>query len=124
MRSGETAKAKVDIRILDKGVMLTGCKSDAGVTHSVELPMPEAVALYDNHHPYLYTLEIRLTDKNGEVMEIVPWRFGFNKIEIGEDKVVYYNGKRLILNGVNRHEWNAHSGRCISAEDEQWCFPS
>ena len=123
--SGETAKAKVDIRILDKGVMLTGCKSDAGVTHSVELPMPEAVTLYDNHNPYLYTLEIRVTDENGAVNEIVPWRFGFNKVEIGEDKVVYYNGKRLILNGVNRHEWNAHSGRCITAEDEQWdieCF--
>ena len=123
--TGETANAKVDIRILDKGVEIAGRKGDAGEAVSVELPMPEPVTLYDNHSPYLYTLEIRVTDENGEVVEIVPWRFGFNKIEIGEDKVVYYNGKRFIINGVNRHEWNARSGRCITAEDEQWdieCF--
>ena len=28
------------------------------------------------------------------------------------------NGKRLIINGVNRHEWNAASGRCITDADE------
>ena len=123
--SGETANARVDIRILDKGVMLTGCQSDAGAAHSVELSMPEAVTLYEHHNPYLYTLEIRLTDANGEVVEIVPWRFGFNRIEIGGDKVVRYNGRRLIINGVNRHEWNPHTGRCITAADEAWdiaCF--
>jgi len=122
--SGKTANAKVDVRILDKGVMLTGCKCDAGAKHSLELPIG-AVTLYDNHNPYLYTLEIRLTDENGAVTEIVPWRFGFNKIEIGEDKVVRYNGKRFIINGVNRHEWNARTGRCITEADEQWdieCF--
>jgi len=27
------------------------------------------------------------------------------------------NGKRLVLVGVNRHEWNPHSGRCIGRED-------
>ena len=30
------------------------------------------------------------------------------------------NGKRLIINGVNRHEWNARSGRCITETDEKW----
>ena len=30
------------------------------------------------------------------------------------------NGKRLIINGVNRHEWSAQNGRCISASEQQW----
>ena len=82
--------------------------------------MPGPVTLYENHNPYLYTMEIRLVDENGEAVEIVPWRFGFNKIEIGEDKVVRHNGRRLYINGVNRHEWNPHSGRVITDADEQW----
>lgn len=35
------------------------------------------------------------------------------------------NGERLVICGVNRHEWNAASGRCISLEDMKWdieCF--
>ena len=123
--SGELAGSSVAVRILDGEKEVVSCKAEAQEAVSMELVMPEAVTLYDNHNPYLYTLEIRVTDAAGNVNEIVPWRFGFNKIEIGEDKVVYYNGKRLILNGVNRHEWNAHSGRCITTADEQWdieCF--
>ena len=38
-------------------------------------------------------------------------------MELREDKVIYVNNHRLILNGVNRHEWNAHSGRVISVDD-------
>lgn len=29
------------------------------------------------------------------------------------------NGQRLILNGVNRHEWDAHRGRAVTAADMQ-----
>ena len=35
-------------------------------------------------------------------------------------KEMLLNGKRLIINGVNRHEWNARSGRCITEADEKW----
>jgi len=123
--SGALCGAKVAVRIMDQGKEVAACEKAAEEKLSFAFDMPEAVTLYDNHNPYLYTLEIRVAGENGEVCEIVPWRFGFNKIEIGEDKVVYYNGKRFIINGVNRHEWNAHSGRCITEADEQWdieCF--
>ena len=33
---------------------------------------------------------------------------------------MWLNGKRLIINGVNRHEWNCRSGRCITDADEKW----
>nr|WP_330375593.1 glycoside hydrolase family 2 TIM barrel-domain containing protein [Mediterraneibacter gnavus] len=42
---------------------------------------------------------------------------GFRTICI-EDGIIKLNGRRLIINGVNRHEWNAKSGRCISENDE------
>ena len=51
-------------------------------------------------------------------MEVVPYEIGFRTIEI-KDKVIYLNGKRLIINGVNRHEWSAEGGRCIGMEEMQ-----
>mgnify|MGYP000233851212 CR=1 FL=1 len=77
----------------------------------------ENVHLYDNHDPYLYQLTIEIDDQDGNVLEIVPYKFGFRKIEINQDKVITLNGKRLVINGVNRHEWDCHSGRGVSVDD-------
>lgn len=91
-----------------------------------ELPLKESVVLqstdigavtcWENHNPYLYTLTVTILDEYGREIEFVPLVVGFRKIEI-RDKVILLNGKRLIINGVNRHEWNAKSGRCITEED-------
>jgi beta-galactosidase len=66
--------------------------------------------------PYLYTLMIEVFDKAGRLIEVVPYKLGFRRIEI-KDKIILFNGERLILNGVNRHEWSAKGGRCISREE-------
>ncbi|MEE8824461.1 beta-galactosidase large subunit [Lentilactobacillus sunkii] len=89
------------------------------VTDSISLKDIEFknVHLYDNHDPYLYQLTIEIDDKDGHVLEIVPYKFGFRKIEINSDKVITLNGKRLVINGVNRHEWDCHSGRVVSVDD-------
>lgn len=81
--------------------------------------IPESVILWDNHNPYLYELELEVYNKHGKLIEIVPYQVGFRKIEIRE-KVIYLNGKRLIINGVNRHEWSAQNGRSISDSEQQW----
>ena len=76
----------------------------------------ESVRLWDNHNPYLYHAYIELKAEDGSLAEVIPYDIGFRRIEI-IDKVVYLNGKRLIITGVNRHEWNAKTGRCIGIED-------
>lgn len=76
----------------------------------------ESVRLWDNHNPYLYHAYIELKAEDGSLAEVIPYDIGFRRIEI-IDKVVYLNGKRLIITGVNRHEWNARTGRCIGIED-------
>jgi len=66
--------------------------------------------------PYLYTLYITLKNKKGDVLEVVPQRIGFKKIEIrGTDFLV--NGKRVFLKGVNRHEHHPRNGHTLSKED-------
>ena len=76
----------------------------------------ESVKLWDNHNPYLYHAYVELKEEDGSLAEVIPYDIGFRRIEI-IDKVVYLNGKRLVITGVNRHEWNARTGRCIGIED-------
>lgn len=85
------------------------------VMHTGAMEVGEVVC-WDNHNPYLYTLTVELSDEDGRCIELVPVCTGFRKIEI-RNRVILLNGKRLIINGVNRHEWNAKSGRCISGAD-------
>ncbi len=76
----------------------------------------EDVSLWDHHNPRLYHLEITVLGPDGSEVEAVPYDVGFRRIEI-RDQVIRLNGKRLIINGVNRHEWNARTGRVIGMED-------
>ena len=80
------------------------------ITVDVEKAIP-----WDNHNPYLYDTYIELYE-NDQLVEVVPYKVGFRRLEI-IDKVMHLNGKRLILVGVNRHEWNAKTGRVIGMEE-------
>lgn len=75
------------------------------------------INLWDNHDPYLYQLLIEIYDRDGNLVELVPYQFGFRRIEISDDKVILLNGKRLIINGVNRHEWDDKRGRSVTFSD-------
>ena len=66
--------------------------------------------------PYLYSLDIHVTDKAGNDMEFITERVGFRSFEM-KDHVMCINGKRIVFCGVNRHEFSAKSGRCIKDED-------
>ncbi|MFD1548640.1 glycoside hydrolase family 2 TIM barrel-domain containing protein [Levilactobacillus fuyuanensis] len=74
------------------------------------------VHLWQHHDPYLYHLRICLHNAAGDLVEVIPYPVGFRRLEI-KDKVIMLNGQRLILNGVNRHEWDAHRGRAVTTAD-------
>ena len=74
------------------------------------------IRLWDNHSPYLYHACVELIEENGGVLEVVPYDIGFRRLEV-IDKVIYLNGKRLVITGVNRHEWNPKTGRCIGMQE-------
>lgn len=74
------------------------------------------VAKWDVGQPNLYQLILLVKDADDNVLEVVPYKIGFRRFEI-KDKLMLLNGKRLIINGVNRHEWNPRRGRSITEED-------
>jgi len=111
------ADARAEICLLDGHQMIA--KEEASVSESfrADLTISEPVQLWNCDDPKLYQVEIRIFDGQGHLIEIIPYQVGFRTICI-EDGIIKLNGRWLIINGVNRHEWNAKSGRCISENDE------
>ena len=108
----------VNVRVIDNdGNTLVNETHPVDSTVKVRDQFLENIHLWDNHDPYLYQLLIEIRDDEGNLIELVPYRFGFRRIEINKDHVVLLNGQRLILNGVNRHEWDARRGRAITMDD-------
>ncbi len=112
--------AAVELRLYDKEGILRMQKT-APIKEEVTLPpeiLPEIIP-WDNKTPYLYLLEAAVKDGNGELIETVPLPIGFRRIEI-TGRMMRLNGKRLILCGVNRHEWSAENGRCITEREMEF----
>ena len=111
--AGFILKDREENILVEKSLQLNKENNHLEGTICVDL---ERVKLWDNHNPYLYHAYVELKAEDGSLAEVIPYDIGFRRIEI-IDKVVYLNGKRLVITGVNRHEWNARTGRCIGIED-------
>ena len=111
--AGFILKDREENILVEKSLQLNKENNHLEGTICVDL---ESVKLWDNHNPYLYHAYVELKAEDGSLAEVIPYDIGFRRIKI-IDKVVYLNGKRLVITGVNRHEWNARTGRCIGIED-------
>lgn len=111
--AGFILKDREENILVEKSLQLNKENNHLEGTICVDL---DSVRLWDNHNPYLYHAYVELKAEDGSLAEVIPYDIGFRRIEI-IDKVVYLNGKRLVITGVNRHEWNARTGRCIGIED-------
>jgi len=65
--------------------------------------------------PNLYTVIVRLKNKQGEVIEILSAHAGFRTVEIKGGKLLV-NGKPVLIKGVNRHEHDPVTGHFITRE--------
>ena len=117
--SGETERCLLRCRItdpagedvLDEPLVL---EPEGEFLWSQQFCLPQVLP-WSHERPALYQLLLTL-EVQGTVVEAIPYAFGFRRLE-QKDKVIHLNGQRLVLNGVNRHEWNPETGRAIAAED-------
>ncbi len=65
--------------------------------------------------PNLYTLVVGLLDPKGKALQWESSRIGFRKIE-RKNGQLQVNGQRILLKGVNRHEFDPDQGRTLSLE--------
>ncbi len=77
------------------------------------------VELWSAEHPVLYRLYVEHMDAEGVVKQSLSHTVGFRVSEI-RNGIWYVNGKRLVINGVNRHEFSCKNGRNISKDEMLW----
>lgn len=106
-----SVSAITQVSIFDKDDNELDSKEVSGNKVSFEIKNP---ALWSHEDPYLYTVVI--STKNGdETSEVIVDRLGFRSIDI-KDAVVYLNGHKLKLRGMNRHESDPDTGSYIKID--------
>lgn len=73
--------------------------------------------LWSAEDPYLYSLQIEVRDEHGDVSEVIPQNVGIRRFGI-EDGLLKINGERLVIKGVNRHDFGLE-GRVMTAEQTE-----
>lgn len=73
--------------------------------------------LWSAEDPHLYDLTLEVLDASGAVVEVIPQRVGIRRFGI-EDGVLKINGRRVVFNGVNRHEFGLQ-GRVMTREQTE-----
>lgn len=80
--------------------------------HRLEIASPKK---WSAEEPNLYTLLLSLQDAKGRVLEVIPQKVGFRKVEI-RDRQLLVNGKSILIKGVNRHETDPETSYYITRE--------
>lgn len=74
-------------------------------------------AKWSAEEPNLYTLTFTLKNAAGKVLEVIPQRVGFRKIELKKDLgQIWVNGKPVLFKGADRHEMDPLTGYYVSRE--------
>ncbi len=73
------------------------------------------VMLWSAEKPNLYTVEVIQRDGNGKEEMAFSTKYGFRDIKI-KNSLLYVNGKRVMLKGVNRHDSDPLNGRAVTNE--------
>ena len=68
--------------------------------------------------PYLYTMEVSLTDKEGE-LDQVSTRFGCRTFHVDPEKGFFLNGESYPLRGVARHQDRPKIGNALLPEHHE-----
>ncbi|MFI6691200.1 glycoside hydrolase family 2 TIM barrel-domain containing protein [Streptomyces sp. NPDC050433] len=93
---------------------LSGQKALPG---TVGLSLPDLeVSPWSAEEPHLEAVEVELLAPNGTVVDRTALRVGFRRVVIeGRDLLV--NGRRILIQGVNRHDVHPRTGRVLTRAD-------
>lgn len=114
--NGSYEGLSIDLNIFDKDGEMVALDSRYAEEDNVTTlkSIVTNAKMWSAESPYLYTYVITLKN-NGTPIEYLSGKFGFRKVEI-KDGVILLNGQRLVLKGVNRHEFDCKKGRHMTEE--------
>ena len=73
----------------------------------------ERPAVWSHESPALYALALVLVDPEGREIEHRALRIGFRTVKVA-DRALLVNGKRVLIQGANRHEHDERTGKTLS----------
>ncbi|MDD3154447.1 MAG: glycoside hydrolase family 2 TIM barrel-domain containing protein [Victivallaceae bacterium] len=73
------------------------------------------VEFWSSETPVLYTMVCELYSDAGKILDCRSARVGFRNIQIDGTNLLF-NGKRVMIRGVNRHEHDMKHGKTLSLE--------
>lgn len=115
IRGKMTASAKLidsnngEILLGTKETELSGGNEAVTFTETVKAPEK-----WSAETPNLYTLVMTI-ELDGKIICVKTYKVGFKKVEIKGEKI-YYNGMPLMINGVNRHDFDCDNGWAVPRE--------
>lgn len=120
--AGNDGKATLEIEITDpqgksfysetKELQLSGVKT----VFTTKTAAFKKIKPWNAEQPNLYRLLITLKDENGKLLEVIPQKVGFRRVEIKNGRFMV-NGRQVILKGANRHEHNPVTGHYVTEQD-------
>ena len=102
----------VTYKLLDKSgrAIAEGSATTEDAETKINIPSIKNLTLWSDENPYLYTLQLF----SGS--EVLRFFVGFRSVKM-KNKVVYINGKKQKVKGVNRHDSNPYTGSAVTVED-------
>ncbi len=113
--AGEIRNADNGVFLGSEDVVIAETKNSLGENTKISFNIANP-KLWSAEEPVLYWLKLQVEDEDGNVTEIITQNVGFRHFEM-DNGIMKLNGKRIVFKGVNRHEFNAVSGRVPRAED-------
>jgi hypothetical protein len=120
---GDGAATQAQLQVIDAAGQPTGPMLRApllpGAAATRIAGRIESPATWSAETPNLYWAEVSLLGQDGAVVHRMKTRFGFRTFELRRGDGFYLNGRRIVLQGANRHSFNAATGRCLSEADHR-----
>jgi len=71
--------------------------------------------LWSAEQPNLYRLLLAVKNMDGRVLEVIPVNVGLRTVQIRDGNLLV-NGKRILIKGTDRHEFDPDRGQAITPE--------
>ena len=75
------------------------------------------IECWSAENPKLYDLTIQLLDAEGKLVDLRACKIGFRTVSIRDDGALLINGRRLVVHGVDRHDFSQENGRTVTREE-------
>lgn len=116
--TGKKTASTVSYEILDDvGKIISSAKKAIEITDTISKlnfnAVIESVKKWSAETPNLYTLSLAVKDAAGATTEATSIKIGFRTSEI-KDGFLLVNGKRVLVKGVNIHEFDQNTGQVVN----------